>query len=205
MTKMTQLPIPVREDRWKPSNPLLENVIRKYIDEARSEVADTTGSASTLAGGGMVLVALGIILAAGTGEPMITIMIVMALAAVGLAYTGVKAPPLRLDPLQILAPMGGPGNLPAGYMVHPLAWEAGLPAYLVGIPERRLRIAIDLCRDHPGAVTDLLRLVERAERYVAEHKPGKDFSPEGRRHEVQKIATRMVEYQVRTVPALTQG
>ncbi|MDR6316189.1 hypothetical protein [Actinoplanes couchii] len=197
--------MPVRDDRWKPSNPLLENVIRKYIDEARSEVCDTTGSASTLAAGGMVLVALGIILAAGSGDPVLAMMVVVALGLGGLAYTGVKAPPLRLDTLQILAPMGGPGNLPAGYLVHPLAWEAGLPAYLVGIPERRLRVAIDLCREHPGAVTDLLRLVERAERHVAEFKPGRDFSPEGRLQEVHKIATRMVEYQVRLVPALTQG
>lgn len=205
MTKMTQLPIPVREDRWKPSNPLLESVIRKYIDEARSEIADTTGSSSTLAGGGLVLVALGIILAAGSGEPVLAIVIVATLALGGLAYTGVEAPPLRLDPLQILAPMGGPGNLPAGYMVHPLAWEAGLPAYLVGVPERRLRIAIELCRDHPGAITDLLRLVERAERYVAHHKPGKDFSPEGRRKEVQRVASKLVEYQVKNVPVLIKG
>ncbi|SDT81158.1 hypothetical protein [Actinoplanes derwentensis] len=205
MSKLIQLPVPVRNDRWKPSNPLLESVIRKYIDEARNEVCDTTGSAGTLVGGGMVLVALGIILSAGSGNPLLAVMVVVALALGGLAYTGVKAPPLRPDPLQILAPMGGPGNLPAGYLVHPLAWQAGLPHYLAGIPERRLRIAVDLCRDHPGAVTDLLRLVERAERHVAEHKPGRDFSPAGRLHEVQKFATRMVEYQVRRVPALTQG
>ncbi|WP_430784734.1 hypothetical protein [Actinoplanes sp. G11-F43] len=205
MSRVDQLAVPEREDRWKPSNPLLESVIRKYIDEARREVCDTTGSSATLAAGGMVLVTFGIILAVGTGEPFLAIMVMAVLALGGLAYTGVQAPPLRVDPLQILAPMGGPGNLPAGYLVHPLAWQSGLPEYLVGVPERRLRIAIMLCREHPGAVTDLLRLIERAERHVAEHKPGRDFSPEGRMHEVQKFATRMVEQQVRHVPALTRS
>lgn len=203
MTQSTERTIPVRGDRWKPANPLLDNVIRKYIDEARAEVCDTTGSAGTITGGGMVLVAFGIILAVGTGNPLLAIIVVVLLAAAGLAYTGVQAPPLRLDPLQILAPLGGPGNLPAGYLVHPLAWKAGMPEYLRGVPERRLELAVELCRLYPGAVTDLLRMVERSERWVAENKPGRDFSPEGRHAEVRRFATRLVEHQVRNVPALT--
>jgi hypothetical protein len=200
---MTQLPenaFPVRGDRWKPSNPLLENVIRKYIDEARREACDTTGNTGTITGGGMVLVGFGIVLAIGTGNPLAAIFAMIVLALAGLAWMGVKAPPLRLDPLQILAPMGGPGNLPAGYLVHPLAWKAGMPEYLNGVPERRLRIAVGLCREHPGAVTDLLRMVERSERWVAEIQPGKDFSPAGRDAEVVKFANRLIEHQTRKVP-----
>lgn len=197
MSKPTVRTVPVRVDRWKPENPLLESVIRKYIDEARQDACDTTGSTGTLTGGALVLIAFGVILSAGTGNPILAIVIVVTLALLGLAFTGVQAPPLRLDPLQILAPMGGPGNLPAGYLVHPLAWKAGMPEYLVGVPDRRLRIAVHLCRLHPGAVTDLLRLVERAEKHIAESKPGKDFSPEGRQAEVLRFATRLVEHQVR--------
>jgi hypothetical protein len=204
MTQSSQHTVPVRTDRWKPANPLLDNVIRKYIDEARAEVCDTTGNSGTMVGGGMVLVALGIILAFGTGNPLLAMIVVVVLAVAGLAYTGVQAPPLKLDPLQILAPLGGPGNLPAGYLVHPLAWNAGMPEYLRGVPERRLEIAVGLCRQHPGAVTDLLRMVERSERWVAENKPGKDFSPEGRHAEVRRFATRLVERQVHRVPALTR-
>jgi hypothetical protein len=195
---MNQLPeraFPARGDRWKPSNPLLENVIRKYIDEATREACDTTGNAGTITGGGLVLVGFGIILAIGTGNPLAAIFAMIVLALAGLAWMGVKAPPLRLDPLQILAPMGGPGNLPAGYLVHPLAWKAGMPEYLDGVPERRMRIAVNLCRDHPGAVTDLLRMVERSERWVAEFQPGKDFSPAGRDAEVVKFANRLLEHQ----------
>lgn len=199
MTQISEGAVPARDDRWKPANPLLDNVIRKYIDEARAEACDTTGNAGTLAAGGMVLVAFGIILAYATGNPLLAIIVMVVLAMAGLAYTGVQAPPLRLDPLQILAPLGGPGNLPAGYLVHPLAWKAGMPEYLKGVPEHRLKAAVELCRLYPGAVTDLLRMVERSERWVAEHKPGRDFSPEGRQAEVQKYATRLVENQLRRV------
>ncbi|MEU4619953.1 hypothetical protein AB0G04_08225 [Actinoplanes sp. NPDC023801] len=174
-------------------------MIQKYIDEARRDACDTTGNAGTLTGGGLVLVAFGIILAIGTGNPLLAIFVVMVLAVAGLAYTGVKAPPLSLDPLQILANMGGPGNLPAGYLVHPLAWQAGMPEYVKGVPERRMRMAVELCRKHPGAVTDLLRLVERSERWVADVKPGRDFSPEGRDAEVIRFAVQLIDEQVRKV------
>jgi hypothetical protein len=200
MTQLSENALPVRGDRWKPSNPLLDNVIRKYIDEAQREACDTTGNTGTLTGGGLVLVGFGIILAIGTGNPLAAIFAMIVLALAGLAWMGVNAPPLRLDPLQILEPMGGPGNLPAGYLVHPLAWKAGMPEYLNGVPERRLRIAVDLCREHPGAVTDLLRMVERSERWVAEFQPGKDFSPAGRDAEVVKFAHRLIDHQVRNVP-----
>ncbi|GAA4957052.1 hypothetical protein [Actinoplanes utahensis] len=197
MSKQPERAIPVRVDRWKPENPLLDSVINKYVDEARRDACDTTGSTGTLTGGALVLIAFGVVLAAGSGNPILAIVVVVTLAVLGLAFTGVQSPPLKLDALQILEPMGGPGNLPAGYLVHPLAWKAGMPEYLVGVPDRRLRIAVHLCRMHPGAVTDLLRLVERAEKHVAESKPGKDFSPEGRQAEVLRLATKMVEHQVR--------
>lgn len=204
MTQLSEGAVPVREDRWRPSNPLLESVIRKYIDEAEREACDTTGNISTITAGGLVLVGLGIILAIGTGNPLAAIFVVIVLALAGLAWMGVQAPPLRLDPLQILEAMGGPGNLPAGYLVHPLAWRAGMPEYLVGVPERRLRIAVELCRQHPGAVTDLLRMVERSERWVAEFQPGKDFSPAGRDAEVVKFANRLIEHQLRNVPVASR-
>jgi hypothetical protein len=178
---------------------MLDSVIQKYIDEARRDACDTTGNTGTLTGGGLVLVAFGIVLSIGTGNPILAIFVMIVLALAGLAWTGVKAPPLKLDPLQILAPMGGAGNLPAGYLVHPLAWKAGLPEYVKGVPERRMRMAVELCRKHPGAVTDLLRLVERSERWVADVKPGKDFSPEGREAEVVKFAAHLIDEQVRKV------
>ena len=68
MTQSPDIAFPARDDGWKPSNPLLENVIRKYIDEARREACDTTGNTGTLTGGGLVLVAIG----ASMGVPALT-------------------------------------------------------------------------------------------------------------------------------------
>ncbi|MEU8662795.1 hypothetical protein [Actinoplanes philippinensis] len=175
-------------------------MIRKYIDEAQRKACDRTGNSGTITGGGLVLVGFGIVLAMGTGNPLAAIFAVIVLALAGLAWMGVTAPPLHIDPLRILEPMGGPGNLPAGYLVHPLAWKAGMPEFLRGVPERRLRIAVDLCRRHPGAVTDLLKMVERSERWVAEWQPGRDFSPAGRDAEVVIFANRLIEHQLRNVP-----
>ncbi|MBO3737834.1 hypothetical protein [Actinoplanes flavus] len=202
MTKVAVRGMPVRHDQWRPVNPELDKVIRKYIDEARRNVCDTTGSSATVAAGGLVLGALGIVLALGTGNPVLAITIAVALALGGLAYTGLKSPPLQVNRLLILAPLGGPGNLPAGYLVHPLAWRAGMPEYLAEVPERRMRIAVQLCRRHPGAVLDLLRLVERTERFVAEDKPGKDFTEAGREAEILRIASQTVEQHAQRAPAL---
>jgi hypothetical protein len=199
MTQSSEHTVPVRSDRWRPVNPTLDSVIQRYIDEARREACDTTGNAGTLAGGGLVLVAFGVVLAIGTGNPLLATFVVIVLALAGLAWTGAKAPALQLEPLRILTNMGGPGNLPAGYLVHPLAWKAGMAEYVRNVPEYRMRIAVELCRKHPGAVTDLLRLVERSERWVNEFKPGRDFSPQGRQVEVIKFAVQLIDEQNRLV------
>lgn len=136
---------------------------------------------------------------------MLAIALVVVLALGGMAYTGMKSPPLKVDQLRILRSLGGPGNLPAGYLVHPLAWRAGLPEYLAGIPERRIRIAVELCRTHPGAINDLLRMVERAEWFVAENKPGNDFTEAGREAEILRIATQTAEEHVLRVAAMASA
>ncbi|GAA0447263.1 hypothetical protein Aca07nite_57980 [Actinoplanes capillaceus] len=208
MTKVAAGGVPVRHDHWKPVNPQLDSVIRKYIDEARRTVSDTTGNSATLTGGALVLVGLGLVLAIGTGNPVLAIALAVVLALGGMAYTGLRSPPLEVDQLRILRPLGGPGNLPAGYLVHPLAWRAGMPEYLTEVarvPERRMRIAVELCHRHPGAVVDLLRMVERAEWFVAENKPGHDFTEAGREAEILAVATQDVEEHVRRVSALASG
>ncbi|WP_169792480.1 hypothetical protein [Actinoplanes rectilineatus] len=186
--------MPTRDDRWQPTDALLNSVIDKCIAESRRRASDG-GHGGAVVAGGLVLAALSMIVTAGTGNPVFAFGILVALAVVGLAYTGVKAPPLLTDRTKVLAVAGGPGHLPAGYLVYPPAWEAGMPEYLAGAgtTERRLRIAVKLCREHPGAVADLLRLVHKAENFVVVHRPGRDFSEEGREREVLKTATKLVE------------
>jgi hypothetical protein len=55
-----------------------------------------------------------------------------------------------------LAPIGGPGKLPAGYLVHPRAWQAGLAEYVAYLPESQLKACAEMCRAFPGSVDDLV-------------------------------------------------
>ena len=79
------------------------------------------------------------------------------------------------------------------------------PEYLAGVPERRIRIAVELCRTHPGAINDLLRMVERAEWFVAENQPGHDFTEAGREAEILRIATQTAEEHVLRVAAMANA
>jgi hypothetical protein len=69
----------------------------------------------------------------------------------------VKAPPTERGPRhRTLAVVGGAGRLPAGYLVHEDAWEAGMAEHVAYIPESQLQASVQLCASFPGTVDDLL-------------------------------------------------
>lgn len=191
MTKPSDRGVPVRGDMWRPTDELLNSVIQKSIDEAYRG-APGTGASPVLVAGTMVLTAFAVVVAAGTGKPLLALAVAVLFAVAGLAYIAMKAAPLRVDRLRILDIIGGPGNLPAGYLVYPQAWKAGMQEYLAHTSDTHLRVAVRLCREYPGSVSDLLRLVRRAEKqYVAQH------GREAGYPELVKLAARMM------TPALT--
>ncbi|MBG0564960.1 hypothetical protein [Actinoplanes aureus] len=192
MTKPSDRGVPVRGDMWRPEDEVLDSAIRKSIDEAHRG-APGTGGSPVLVAGALVVMAFAVVVAAGTGNPMLALTVAVLAAVAGLAYIGLKAAPLRVDRLQILSIIGGPGNLPAGYVVHPLAWQAGMQEYMAPISDRYLRAAVRLCRDYPGSVSDLLRLIRRAEKHFINHHDGREPTDA----ELAKVATRMM------APALT--
>lgn len=175
MTRAGERGVPVRDDRWRPADELLDSVIAKCIGQARREAPESGGS-PVLVAGAMVLAVLAAVLALGTGDPELAFAVVALLAVAGIAYVGLKAAPTTMDRTRILSVIGGAGNLPAGYLVHPLAWEAGMREHLAGVPDRHLRVATQLCRAHPGSVSDLVRLVQRAENRAAHQLSGHDVS-----------------------------
>ncbi|MEV6343218.1 hypothetical protein [Actinoplanes sp. NPDC051851] len=179
--------VPVRDDRWRPTDVVLNGIIRKCIEDSHRRGAES-GSTTTVAAGGLVLGVFGVIISVGTGNPVLGLLVAVGLAALGLVYAGVKAPPPRIDRRRILDVLGGPGNLPAGYLVYGPAWQAGMPEYLHGVTDRELRIAVKLCRYYPCAVSDLIRLVARAERHAMEHAV---HGHEVTDNEIFKIANRM--------------
>lgn len=164
--------VPARADGWRPDDPVLNNLIHKSIEQAHRKNAET-GSMTAFFGGGIVLMILGVILAVGTGSPMLAMVVVVLLAAGGLLYAGFNAPDPRVDPMRVLDVLGGPGNLPAGYLVYAAAWRAGMPEFLTNVSDRNLAVAVRLCREHPGSVADLIRLVANAEVHAYEHSYGK--------------------------------
>lgn len=198
MTHPSARPVPMRDDRWRPQDELLDSVLDKCVDDAHRGASGDGGGSPVLVAGGMVLAVLGLIVGAGTGSPLLAAGVVVALALAGLGYVALKAPPLRVNRLSILDPVGGPGSLPAGYLVHPKAWQAGMREYLLPVTDRQLHIAVRLCREHPGAVADLIRLVKKAEQHVTEHPNGHEFLD----HDIYKYAARWTLEHARNSPTM---
>ncbi|MFC7533847.1 hypothetical protein [Actinoplanes sp. GCM10030250] len=194
MTKANERGVPVRADLWRPDDELLNSIIQKCIDEAYQR---SPGEGSpVLVSGGLVLSTLAVIVAVGTGNALLAAGIVIALGVAGIGFIAMRSAPAVIDRTQVLGVTGGPGNLPAGYLVHPPAWEAGMEEYVSTVSDRHLRVAVRLCREYPGAVSSLLRLVRRAEKQVEAN--GKELTEA----EVFKIASRMVSEQAAYSPTL---
>jgi hypothetical protein len=154
---MAQTPrdMPVRADRWRPTDPVLEAVIKRCAADAEAGAA-RDGVREYMAGA-MILVVLAVVLLAAGRSATVAILVPAALFAAGALYMISKAKPVRVERSGALAPMGGPGRLPAGYLVHPGAWSAGMAEHVAYLPESQLRAAADMCAAFPGSVDDLLQ------------------------------------------------
>jgi hypothetical protein len=146
--------MPVRADGWRPTDPVLEAIIKRCAADAEHG-ASRDGVREYMAGG-MILVLLGIVMILAGLPAAAAILIPAALFAAGALYMISKATPAPMPRAETLAPMGGPGRLPAGYLVHPGAWAAGMAEHVAYLPESQLRAAADMCRAFPGSVDDLL-------------------------------------------------
>ncbi|MEV6302195.1 hypothetical protein AB0M02_22455 [Actinoplanes sp. NPDC051861] len=195
MTSASERGVPVRADLWRPDDEVLNSVIAKCLAEAQTKAGGEGGSPVLIAGG-LILSALGLTVALGTGKPLLAFAVVAALAVVGIAYVAMKSAPVTVDRTQVLTLTGGPGFLPAGYLVYPPAWQAGMEEYVSTVSDRHLRIAVRLCREYPGSVCDLLRMVRRTERYVDAHAHGKAVTE----NEVVRAATRIIKEQMAQSP-----
>jgi hypothetical protein len=147
--------MPVRADGWRPTDPVLEAVIKRCAADAEAGAA-RDGVREYMAGA-MILVVLAVVLLAA-GQSATAAILVPAVLFVAVAFYMVsKAKPVPVERARALAPIGGPGRLPAGYLVHPGAWSAGMAEHVAYIPESQLRAAADMCATFPGSVDDLLQ------------------------------------------------
>ncbi|MEU8242206.1 hypothetical protein AB0C07_28470 [Actinoplanes missouriensis] len=198
MTQTSARGVPMRDDRWRPQDELLNSVIDKCIDEAYRTAADGKGGSPVMVAGALVLAVLGLIIGFGTGDPLLAAGIAVALGLAGFGFTAMSTPAVRVNKLSVLDPIGGPGNLPAGYLVYPKAWEAGMREYVAPITDQQFRLAVRLCREHPGSVSDVIRLVKRAEKHAAQHSGGTVVTE----HDVFKVASRWTSEHARNSPTM---
>ncbi|AEV85545.1 hypothetical protein ACWT_4523 [Actinoplanes sp. SE50] len=196
MSQVAPRRVPARADAWRPQDEVLNGLIHKCIEQAYRRNAET-GSMAAFFGGVIVLIILGVIMSTGTGNPLLAIVVVVLLAGSGLMYAGMNAPAPKVDPIRILDVLGGPGNLPAGYLVYPAAWRAGMPEFLNKVSDRQVAVAARLCREHPGSVADLIRLVATAEQHAHEHAYGRSVT-EG---DIYRYAHRATVEWARLAPA----
>jgi len=146
--------MPVRADGWRPTDPVLEAIIKRCVTDAEAG-ASRDGVREYMAGA-MILIVLAVLMLLAGQSATVAILIPAALFAAGALYMISKAKPVPVQRAKALAPMGGPGRLPAGYLVHPRAWEAGMAEHVAYLPESQLRAAADMSRSFPGSVDDLL-------------------------------------------------
>jgi hypothetical protein len=147
-------PMPVREDLWQPEDKILDTIIRRCLDEAESDESGEGGS--TLMGGAMVLAVFGVTIMVFAGSVQAAILVPLVLGGIGLVYMVSKSSTDRGSRHAALSEVGGPGRLPAGYLVHAAAWEAGMAEHVAYLPESQLQASVQMCRHFPGSVDDLI-------------------------------------------------
>src|SRR4051794_31449070 len=136
----TKRPMPVRTDLWQPDDKMLDTIIRRCLQEAESEEGAEGGS--TLMGGAIMLAVLGVVILAFAGSAQAAVLIPLALGGGGLAYLVAKSSAGPAPRHASLAVVGGPGRLPAGYLVHRGAWEAGMAEHVAYLPESQLQASV---------------------------------------------------------------
>jgi hypothetical protein len=146
--------LPVRADGWRPTDPTLEGIIKRCVDDAEANAAQD-GTREYVAGG-LVLVILAVLILVAGQSVLLALLVPGVLFAAGAYYMVSKAQPAPVRRQDALDPIGGPSRLPAGYLVHPGAWSAGMAELVAYLPESQLRAATELCRAFPGSVDDLL-------------------------------------------------
>lgn len=147
--------MPARADGWRPTDPVLEAIIKRCVADAEAGAA-RDGTREYMAGA-MILGVLAVVLLMAGKSAQVAIVVPGLLFAAGAFYMVLRSTPEPAERSRALAPMGGAGRLPAGYLVHPGAWAGGMREHVAFIPESQLRAAADMCRTFPGSVDDLLQ------------------------------------------------
>jgi hypothetical protein len=197
---MTLRAMPLREDRWQPDDHIYEGLLRRSVADAEAAESPDGGAEFMAAGLVLAVLAVVILFVSSSANTAILVCGLLFAAVFGYVVTTRKAPQGNRG--QALRGLGGAGRLPAGYLVHPAAWQAGMREHVRGIPESQLRAAADMCHLYPGTVDDLLVFVGN----VAIHVPPKhNATPEDvakRARAMVRIGLPLIADHIKTTPAL---
>lgn len=154
---MSQRVMPVRDDQWKPDDRVYNELVARCVADA--EIAESRDGTPEMMAGAIILTVLGVGLLSTTQSPAAVLLVCGLLAAGIFGYIVTRSRPAERNRKLALRGLGGPGRLPAGFLVHPAAWDGGMADYVAHIPESQLRAAAELCDLFPGTVADLLIFV----------------------------------------------
>jgi hypothetical protein len=195
---MPQRAMPARRDNWQPVDRIYDGILERCAAEA-GERRDGTPE---LMAGAVVLgvLAVGIIAISGSAPAAILVCGVLAVALFCFVMGGAR--PEKADRRTALSHLGGPGRMPAGYLVHPTAWKAGIADHVSHIPESQLKAAADLCHLFPGTVDDLITYVGNIAIHVPLPHKATPTDVERRAKELVRVGSPILKEYAKTAPPL---
>jgi hypothetical protein len=200
-TPMPLRTMPVRKDRWQPTDHVYEGILARSVSDA--EALERRDGTAELMAAAVVIAVLAVVIIAVAGSGSAAILVCGLLAAGVFAYVVSTGSTGRGDRGAALQGLGGAGRLPAGYLVHPTAWAAGLAEHVAHIPESQLRAAADMCHLFPGAVDDLLTFVGNIAIHVPPPQtPATPEDVERRAKAMTRIGMPLLHEYVKTAPPL---
>ncbi|BFU43292.1 hypothetical protein [Krasilnikovia sp. MM14-A1004] len=160
--------MPARSDGWQPRTSAVDTIVSHY----RATVAPDRRSdgENELAALLLLAVVACAALFTYTGSVALATIVPLLLAGGGAAVVvGSQRPPSLPVDVDLFAPRGGAGTLPAGYLVSPAVWNLGMRQRTAAVSGPHLAAAADLCREYPGSVNGLLEFVARIDAGTESH------------------------------------
>jgi hypothetical protein len=197
---MPQRTMPARRDNWRPVDRIYDGILERCVADA--EAGERRDGTSELMAGAVVLGVLAVAIMAFSRSAQAAIFICGVLAAALFCFVVGSARHENGDRRTALLHFGGPGRMPAGYLVHPTAWKAGMAEHVAHIPESQLTAAAELCHMFPGTVDDLITYVGN----IAIHRPllpnATPTDVERRAKELVRVGRPILTEYAKTAPAL---
>jgi hypothetical protein len=193
--------MPVRKDQWQPADRIYDGILARLVADVESD--ERRDGTAELMAAAVVLVVLAVVIVAVAGSGAMALLICGLIGAGVVVFVSSSGGAGRGDRGAALRGLGGPGRLPAGYLVHPSAWAGGMAEHVAHIPESQLRAAADLCHLFPGTVDDLLTFVGNIAIHVPA--PPSPATPEDvakRAKAMTRVGTPLLVEYAKTAPPL---